>query len=311
MDSPEDRAHAQELVRQANAAPAIGRFRVLLGFVGSGRRATQSGKLTPADAVEVAAFLGVPGAEEGEVRSMEDLPDVAQLFDWAVASELLVTRGTRVLPGLRAEDLSCDPLGAWFTAATTLLEHGLLGGFRRGWRKHYIEFLDVGVPHLLSAVLNAGGDVPLAAIKDLAWEQVAQEYDCELGDTAERPRVDRLVDAIVVEFAEAGAAFRRSPDQLDKEGLPPRAASQTTSTRSWCTCDTRSHRPRRRSTDLLERSLGEVKRRTKVMGRFPGESSCLTLPRLGRGRPPDHSPDQRHPLQRARPPIPQTNALPR
>ena len=32
-----------------------------------------------------------------------------------------------------------------------------------------------------------------------------------------------------------------------------------------------------RSTNLLERSLGEVKRRTKVMGRFPGEDSCLTL----------------------------------
>ena len=30
-------------------------------------------------------------------------------------------------------------------------------------------------------------------------------------------------------------------------------------------------------TNLLERSLGEVKRRTKVIGRFPGETSCLTL----------------------------------
>jgi putative transposase len=37
------------------------------------------------------------------------------------------------------------------------------------------------------------------------------------------------------------------------------------------------HRRRWRSTNLLERSLGEVKRRTKVMGRFPGEDSCLTL----------------------------------
>ena len=27
----------------------------------------------------------------------------------------------------------------------------------------------------------------------------------------------------------------------------------------------------------MERSLGEVKRRTKVMGRFPGETSCLSL----------------------------------
>ena len=32
-----------------------------------------------------------------------------------------------------------------------------------------------------------------------------------------------------------------------------------------------------RDTNLLERSLGEVKRRTKVIGRFPGETSCLTL----------------------------------
>jgi putative transposase len=37
------------------------------------------------------------------------------------------------------------------------------------------------------------------------------------------------------------------------------------------------HRRRWRSTNLLERSLGEVKRRTKVIGRFPGENSCLTL----------------------------------
>ena len=32
------------------------------------------------------------------------------------------------------------------------------------------------------------------------------------------------------------------------------------------------HRRRWRSTNLLERSLGEVKRRTKVIGRFPGET---------------------------------------
>jgi putative transposase len=37
------------------------------------------------------------------------------------------------------------------------------------------------------------------------------------------------------------------------------------------------HRRRWRSTNLLERSLAEVKRRTKVIGRFPGETSCLTF----------------------------------
>src|SRR5919198_4954224 len=36
-------------------------------------------------------------------------------------------------------------------------------------------------------------------------------------------------------------------------------------------------RRRLRSSNLLERSLGEVRRRTKVIGRFPGETSCLSL----------------------------------
>jgi hypothetical protein len=35
--------------------------------------------------------------------------------------------------------------------------------------------------------------------------------------------------------------------------------------------------PSERAHSRLERSLGEVKRRTKVIGRFPGETSCLTL----------------------------------
>jgi putative transposase len=36
-------------------------------------------------------------------------------------------------------------------------------------------------------------------------------------------------------------------------------------------------RRRLRSTNLLERSLEEVRRWTKVIGRFPGETSCLSL----------------------------------
>ena len=50
------------------------------------------------------------------------------------------------------------------------------------------------------------------------------------------------------------------------------------STRSSCICAIRSGTAAGGAQpNLLERSLGEVKRRTKVMGRFPGEDSCLTL----------------------------------
>lgn len=40
---------------------------------------------------------------------------------------------------------------------------------------------------------------------------------------------------------------------------------------------------RLRSTNLLERSLEEVRRRAKVIGRFPGETSCLTMAWAVRG----------------------------
>jgi transposase-like protein len=68
-------------------------------------------------------------------------------------------------------------------------------------------------------------------------------------------------------------------DQLDKDGFTAAArclADDLDALVVHLRYPTR-HRRRWRSTNLLERSLGEVKRRTKVMGRFPGEDSCLTL----------------------------------
>ncbi len=98
----------------------------------------------------------------------------------------------------------------------------------------------------------------------------------------ERERVKRaywqaLDDAISVE--DAKGRLNALVAQLDREGFSAAAR---------CLADDLDalvvhlrypvrHRRRWRSTNLLERSLGEVKRRTKVMGRFPGETSCLTL----------------------------------
>jgi putative transposase len=37
------------------------------------------------------------------------------------------------------------------------------------------------------------------------------------------------------------------------------------------------HHPRVRHSNFIERTFGETRRRTKVIGRLPGETSCLTL----------------------------------
>jgi putative transposase len=96
-------------------------------------------------------------------------------------------------------------------------------------------------------------------------ERVRLAYRRALDDaTSERDAKQRL-QALVDELDKAGytAAAKCLADDLDALVVHLRYPTR--------------HRRRWRSTNLLERSLAEVKRRTKVIGRFPGETSCLTL----------------------------------
>ena len=81
----------------------------------------------------------------------------------------------------------------------------------------------------------------------------------------QRARRQQRLHALVDELDKAGytAAAKCLADDLDALAVHLRYPTR--------------HRRRWRSTNLLERSLAEVKRRTKVIGRFPGETSCLTL----------------------------------
>jgi putative transposase len=105
----------------------------------------------------------------------------------------------------------------------------------------------------------------LAKLPERERERVRQAYWQALDDaTSERDAKQRL-GALVDELDGAGytAAAKCLADDLDALVVHLRYPTR--------------HRRRWRSTNLLERSLAEVKRRTKVIGRFPGEMSCLTL----------------------------------
>jgi putative transposase len=105
----------------------------------------------------------------------------------------------------------------------------------------------------------------LAKLPERERERVRQTYWRALDDAAdERDGTQRLA-ALVDELDGAGytAAAKCLADDLDALVVHLRYPTR--------------HRRRWRSTNLLERSLAEVKRRTKVIGRFPGETSCLTL----------------------------------
>jgi hypothetical protein len=137
VDSEEERSAAAELTREARAVPAMVRLRDAVAFVGNERAATQAGNLKALDAVALATRLGTRDDVSGAVRSMDDLPEAAQAFRWALTAELLTARATKIVPGPWAHELEHDPPAACFKAATTLLDVGVLDGFRRGWRKSY------------------------------------------------------------------------------------------------------------------------------------------------------------------------------
>ena len=105
----------------------------------------------------------------------------------------------------------------------------------------------------------------LAKVPERELERVRKAYWQALDEAInERDGRQRLI-ALVGELDRAGytAAARCLGDDIDALVVHLRYPTR--------------HRRRWRSTNLLERSLGEVKRRTKVIGRFPGETSCLTL----------------------------------
>jgi putative transposase len=105
----------------------------------------------------------------------------------------------------------------------------------------------------------------LAKLPERERERVRRAYWQALDDATNERDAKQRLQALVDELDKAGysAAARCLTDDLDALVVHLRYPTR--------------HRRRWRSTNLLERSLGEVKRRTKVIGRFPGETSCLTL----------------------------------
>jgi putative transposase len=105
----------------------------------------------------------------------------------------------------------------------------------------------------------------LAKLPERERERVRSAYWRALDDATDERDGKQRLQALVDELDGAGytAAAKCLADDLDALVVHLRYPTR--------------HRRRWRSTNLLERSLAEVKRRTKVIGRFPGETSCLTL----------------------------------
>lgn len=101
-------------------------------------------------------------------------------------------------------------------------------------------------------------------------DRVKQDYWAIFNDIEAAPGEEAV--AIAQERADAFAAKHRAQY--------PRAVDCLLTNLSALTAHLHfpvEHRERVRHTNLLERTFGESRRRVKVIGRLPGENSCLSL----------------------------------
>jgi putative transposase len=106
-----------------------------------------------------------------------------------------------------------------------------------------------------------------AEIKDAYWAI----FDTKDLKTQPGPELVELVELVDHRIAEmAGRYSATYPAAMkcllaDREGLTAHLRSPA------------GHHHRIRHSNFIERTFGETRRRTKVIGRLPGETSCLTL----------------------------------
>jgi len=103
-----------------------------------------------------------------------------------------------------------------------------------------------------------------AEVKDAYWKI----FDTEDLKTPSGPRLMEIIDARISDMAaKYGSTYPSAMKALttDREGLTAYLRFPA------------EHHKRIRHSNFIERTFGETRRRTKVIGRLPGETSCLTL----------------------------------
>ena len=141
-----------------------------------------------------------------------------------------------------------------------------------------------GAPGLIAAIEQAYPQGPAPKMPDPPGEKHPRE---DPGRDAGRGQ-GRLLEDLRHRGAEdparpAARGARRCPDQRDGRRYSatyPSAMKCLTTDKEGLTAYLRfpaEHHQRIRHSNFIERTFGETRRRTKVIGRLPGETSCLTL----------------------------------
>lgn len=169
-----DLAAKPELVEQVRA---------FTEWVGAGRKLTQTGRITLADARTLVPLLGtsdkidpVIGSHVYRTRSSENLLELALVVECAKVARLVRKTGQRLVPVKKNQALFDDPQALWlalFTGFEQLGQAFLSPGFGESLLRP--EFAD-GSRAALTALYNADGAVRIASLCTTVWNVVSAPY---------------------------------------------------------------------------------------------------------------------------------------
>jgi hypothetical protein len=205
-----------DLAVEALKATLVARVTALTRWVGAGRKLTQTGRLTMADARELVSLLDtgdvidpVHGARTFRTRSSEDLRELNIVLAWAKAAGLVRIQHGRLLSVKKNAALLDRPLDLWVALFEAFDRVGV-AICPSGWYASLLgaAFPD-GVAVLFTGLAYGGGSIGLAEACEQVWRTLSPRF--RLDDVTEsqldnlRRQTDRDVRLTVDKLVALGA----------------------------------------------------------------------------------------------------------
>jgi len=185
-------------------------MRAFTEWVGGGRKLTQTGKLTLSDARALVALLETGeeidpkiGDRVFRTKSSTELPGLNLIVEWAKAAGLVRVVKGRLLPVKKAAPLLKDPERLWEALFAALGKTSEALFPRSHWHTSLVgEEFTLIWPALLRRL--SGGPVPVADLRELAWEIASPYYEIR-DPQAQRRMTGRDIDRLLAVLVQLGA----------------------------------------------------------------------------------------------------------
>jgi hypothetical protein len=172
-----------DVAAAAGSARALGQVTTLTRWVGAGRKLTQTGQLTMADARHLVGLLDtgdeidpVVGGQMFRTRSSADLSGLATVLAWAKAAGLIrVVRG-RLVPVKKNQRLLDQPKALWDVMFAAFDQLGPVI-CPSGWYTSLLgeDFAD-GIAALFTGIAEGGGSMPTDEAQQRVWSTLTARY---------------------------------------------------------------------------------------------------------------------------------------